>query len=122
MKATTVKAVQQLAKHNRDAYFEVFLHTSRDSIEILTEEQAKPTPAPVEVDGDVSLFAALMAHLQGQPEDKGTALTKQLEKCRLLDAIQAEQCRAQACVGIAKTEKAWQRTETTPAAKGTSAL
>ena len=83
------------------------------------KEQAKPTPAPVEVDGDVTLFAALMAHLQGQPEDKGTALTKQLEKCRFLDPAQVEQCRVQACSGIAKTEKACQRTETTPAAKGT---
>ena len=63
-----------------------------------------------------------MANLQGQPEPKEIVLTKQLEKCRLLDLAQAEQCRAQACVGIAKTEKACQRTETTPAAKGTPAL
>lgn len=42
--ATTIKAIQQLAKQNRDAYSEVFLHTPRDSFKTLTEgrEQAFP--------------------------------------------------------------------------------
>ena len=85
-------------------------------------EQAKPIPEPVEVDGDVALLAALLAPLRGQSAIREAALTKQLEKCRLLDLAQAEQCRAQACAGTAKTEKACQLTEITPAVKGVLGL
>jgi phospholipase D1/2 len=40
----TIKAIQQLAKQNRDAYSEVFLHTPRDSFHTITEGRERAFP------------------------------------------------------------------------------
>jgi hypothetical protein len=85
-----------------------------------TGAPAKPHPAPVEADSDVTLLQALVAHLEGLTGRKKAAPTAQslLQHCKQLSAAEAEQCRVRACAGGAKGDPACHAAEPLPAEQG----
>lgn len=62
----------------------------------------KPVPAPAP-DSDVTLLAALMAHMQ-TPSKKADSPAAQLKLCKQQNAAGEEQCRVRLCAGAARNE------------------
>jgi len=64
----------------------------------------KPKYKPTPQDNDVTLLAALMAHMQTPAGRKADGPAAQLRQCKLQNAAGEEQCRARLCAGVAKNE------------------
>jgi hypothetical protein len=63
----------------------------------------KPVPAPAP-DSDVTLLAALMAHMQTPAGKKADSPAAQLKLCKQQNAAGEEQCRVRLCAGAARSE------------------
>lgn len=63
----------------------------------------KPVPAPA-TDSDVTLLAALMAHMQTGAARKADSPAVQLRMCKQQNSAGEEQCRARLCAGVARNE------------------
>lgn len=68
------------------------------------KEKARAPAKPRAPDSDVTLLAALMAHIQ--PANRKATPAEQLKVCKQYNAAGEEQCRARLCAGVARDEPA----------------
>lgn len=93
---------QALEKPSKEKAREHKLAENKKPVPKKPKEKAPAKAAPKPVDNDVTLLAALMAHME--PRQKKATPAEQLKICKQYNAAGEEQCRAHLCATDARKE------------------